>query len=526
VVPLIATLSDAFWELVEWRAGETPDALLAVDELGRTLTFAEYHEACLTSAGALCARGIRPGTAVSWQLPTWLESAVLAGALARLGAVQNPILPICRAREVGFMVRQTGAEYLLVPGPDPWRAFDYVDMAKSLDVPDLDVIPVERGRDPLCASSGPVSTPNAQVGKLPEYVAPGPRDVRWIFYTSGTTADPKGAKHSDQTVAAASRGVNAAFEMTPLDRFAMVFPVTHIGGVQSLIGMMYSGAGSIWTEAFEPRATVELLREHGVTIGAAGTSFWLAYLAVQREQPHRPIFPALRLCGGGGSPKAPGLDAEIREEVGGIGVASGYGLTECPSHCLNTVRDPHDKRAVSEGRPSPGVELRITDPEGRVLGPHEEGEIRVRAPQLCLGYVDSSLDADAFDGEGFFRTGDLAYLDADGYLVISGRIKDIIIRKGENISAKEVEDVLYAHPSVADAAVIGLPDAERGERACAVVTTVAGAAPLTMESMSQWCRAQGLMTQKIPEQLEFLDELPRNSMGKVVKTRLRDLYAE
>ena len=354
--------------------------------------------------------------------------------------------------------------------------------------------------------------------------------MRWVFYTSGTTADPKGAKHSDHTVAAAARGVNDAFEMTPADRFAMVFPVTHIGGVQSLMGAMIAGFGSIWTEAFEPHATVKQLREHGVTIGAAGTSFWLAYLAVQRETPDVPIFPKLRLCGGGGSPKPPTLDAEIRNEVGGIGVASGYGLTECPSHCLNTVRDPHDKRAVSEGRPSAGVELRITDPEGRVLEPFAVGEIRVRAPQLCLGYVDSTLDAGGvegggFDDEGFFRTGDLAFLDDDGYLVISGRLKDIIIRKGENISAKEVEDILYSHQAVADAAVIGLPDVERGERACAVVMLKPGAEPLTMDTMAAWCREHGLMTQKIPEQLEVVTDLPRNSMGKVVKTELRARYS-
>ena len=176
--------------------------------------------------------------------------------------------------------------------------------------------------------------------------------------------------------------------------------------------------------------------------------------------------------------------------------------------------------------------MRITDPDGRVLEPFAVGEIRVRAPQLCLGYVDSALDAGGVDGggvdgggvdgggfddEGFFRTGDLAYLDDDGYLVISGRLKDIIIRKGENISAKEVEDILYAHPAVADAAVIGLPDADRGELACAVVIPKPGAEPLTMDAMAAWCGEHGLMTQKIPERLEIVTDLPRNSMGKVVK---------
>jgi len=515
---------DDLWGLIEARADATPDALLAVDELDRVLTFGEYRERCRRQAQSLEPFGIGAGTVVSWQLPTWLESLVLVGALSRLGAVQNPILPICREREVGFMVRQTGAQFLLVPGPDPWRGFDYVGMAKDLGA-SLDgkpeVLQVARGREAVWAISRPLAEEIAQTNRWR-----GNPDVRWIFYTSGTTADPKGALHTDATVAAAARGVNDAFETTPSDRFAMVFPFTHVGGIQSLFGFLDVGSGSIWTEAFEPHATVELLRKHGVTIAAAGTAFWLAYLAVQREQPGTPIFPNLRLCGGGGSPKPPTLDAEVRDEMGGIGVVNGYGLTECPSHCLNTVRDPAEKRAVTEGRPTAGVEIRITAPDGTVLPAEAEGEIRVRARQLCLGYVDASLDTDAFDADGFFRTGDLGRFDADGYLVISGRLKDIIIRKGENISAKEVEDLLYEHPSVADVAVVGLADPERGERACAVVVRAPGTPPFTMSVMTKWCVDHGLMTQKIPEQLELVDKLPRNPSGKVVKQELRARFED
>jgi cyclohexanecarboxylate-CoA ligase len=523
VVPLSGI--DDLWGLIEARADATPDALLAVDELDRVLTFGEYRARCLAQADALREVGIEAGTVVSWQLPTWLESLVIVGALARLGAVQNPILPICRAREVGFMVHQTGAQFLIVPGPDPWRGFDYVERAKDLEMAkDIgpEVLQVARGRESVWAIGTPRGGTIAQTNVSTSW----PEGVRWIFYTSGTTADPKGAMHTDATVAAAARGVNDAFETTAADRFAMVFPFTHVGGIQSLFGFLDVGSGSIWTESFEPHSTVELLRTHGVTIAAAGTAFWLAYLAVQREQPDTPIFPNLRLCGGGGSPKPPTLDAEVRDEMGGLGVVNGYGLTECPSHCLNTVRDPAAKRAVTEGRPTPGVEMRITAPDGSVL-PHEtEGEIRVRAPQLCLGYVDLSLDGDAFDGDGFFRTGDLGWFDADGYLMISGRLKDIIIRKGENISAKEVEDLLYEHLSVADVAVIGLPDAQRGERACAVVVQAPNAPPFTMDAMTAWCVEHGLMTQKIPEQLERVDVLPRNPSGKVVKYELRDRFAD
>jgi acyl-CoA synthetase (AMP-forming)/AMP-acid ligase II len=210
--------------------------------------------------------------------------------------------------------------------------------------------------------------------------------------------------------------------------------------------------------------------------------------------------------------------------MGGLGILNGYGLTEVPSHCLSTVHDPPEKRAVTEGRPTAGVEMRITTPDGADLPRETEGEIRVRAPQQCLGYVDASLDADAFDADGFFRTGDLGWFDADGYLVISGRLKDIIIRKGENISAKELEDLLYEHPSVADVAVIGLPDPERGERTCAVVVQAPDAPAFTMDAMTAWCVEHALMTQKIPEQLELVDSLPRNPSGKVVKYELRERF--
>jgi cyclohexanecarboxylate-CoA ligase len=503
----------SLWRLVEARAAATPDSLLVVDEDDRELTFARYRDACLRTAAGLGALGVREGTPVSWQLPTWIESFVAVGALARLGAVQNPILPIARAREVGFITRQTGAELLLVPGK--WRDFDYPAMAEG--------VAAEGGRPAVVVVDRDL--PEADPGSLPPPPAAADDPVRWTFYTSGTTAEPKGARHTDRTVAASARGVNHALELGPADRFGLVFPFTHVGGIATLFGLLMTGAAAIVVEAFDPEPSTEVLRRHGVTIAGAGTAFWLAFLQVQRTQPGRPIFPKLRAMAGGGSPKPPTLHAEIKTEVGGIGVASGYGLTECPSLALGTVRDPDPKLAVTDGRAAPGVEIRIVTEDGRVLGPGHVGEVRVRGPQLFKGYVDASLDADAFDADGFLRTGDLGRLDVDGYLIISGRLKDIIIRKGENISAKEVEGILYAHPKIADVAVVGLPDTERGELACAVVVTAPGVDALTLDEIADWCHEQGLMTQKIPERLELVDHLPKNPAGKVLKEELRNQYS-
>ena len=189
---------------------------------------------------------------------------------------------------------------------------------------------------------------------------------------------------------------------------------------------------------------------------------------------------------------------------------------------------PHDtdeQLANTDGRPIEGADVRIVTLDGRVAFPDEEGEIRVKGPMVFHGYTDPALNADAFDDDGYFRTGDLGRLRADGHLVITGRLKDVIVRKGENISAKEVEDLLYTHPKVIEVAVIGLPDRERGERVCAVVQLAEDAGDLELSEVVAFCRDAGLMTQKIPEQLELRSEWPRAGTGKIVKKALRDEYA-
>jgi non-ribosomal peptide synthetase component E (peptide arylation enzyme) len=192
---------------------------------------------------------------------------------------------------------------------------------------------------------------------------------------------------------------------------------------------------------------------------------------------------------------------------------------------MNTVRDPDEKLAQTEGSATRGVEIRVVKADGSTARAGEEGELRARGPQLCRGYLDTSLNAQAFDEAGFFRTGDLGTLDAEGFVTITGRLKDVIIRKGENISAKEVEDLLYPHPKVADAAVIGLPDPVLGERCCAVVACRDPADPLRFDEMVAYLARQGLMRQKTPEQLEIVDNVPRNPTGKILKHELRRRFA-
>ena len=491
-----------FWPLVDARARLSPDALCALDERGETLTFAELRARAERVAAALAARGVGPDVRVSWQLPTWIESLVLVAALARLGAVQNPLLPIYREREIGFIVREARPRWLVVPRE--FRGFDHESLARRV------LAEIEReGGAPCSLLICDRALPEADPAALPPFAAPAGEPLRWIFYTSGTTADPKGALHSDETIAAGSRGVVLRFELGPDDRYPMVFPFTHIGGIGMLFVQLLCGAGAILIEQYDEEKTPPFLGANGVTLAAGGTPLVLRYLQYQRRHPEARVFPRLRAAMGGAAPKPPLLHGEVKAELGGAGVVSVYGLTEAPFVVLSSPRDPDHALANSEGRAAGGAELRIVD-----------GEIRVRGPQICRGYLNAALDADAFDGDGFFRTGDLGSLDSRGFLRVTGRQKEIIIRNGENISAKEIEDLLYAHPKIAEAAVIGLPDARTGERCCAVVVPASGAA-LDLAEIVRHCAAAGLARQKLPEQLELVAELPRNASGKVQKHLLQ-----
>ena len=501
------------WPLIEARASATPDALLAVDEHDRRLTFGDLRARSLRVAADLAARGVGEGTRVAWQLPTSLDAIVLVGALARLGAVQVPLLPLYRERELGFILQQTTPRLMIAPSE--WRAHPYAATARAVIVAlglTTEVVALDQGlpeRDPASLPAAP-----SGVGD----------PLRWIFYTSGTTADPKGALHADGTIAAGSAGVAAAYAIDEHDCYPIVFPFTHIGGIGMLFIQLLTGCGAVAVEQFIADRTPALLARHGITIAAGGTPLALVYLQQQRLHPERPLFPELRAVMTGAAPKPPALHDELRHEMGGSGALSCYGLTEAPFLTVSDVADSDDTRARTEGRPIAGATLRIVDSEGHPCPPGTRGEIQATGPQICRGYLDSSRNDEAFDGQ-WFRTGDLGVLDDDGYLVITGRLKDIIIRKGENIAAKEIEDMLHEFPGIADVAVVGLPDALLGERCCAVVVARIGAEPFGLADVEAFCRARGIAVQKTPEQLEIVVELPRNASGKVLKYQLVERYS-
>ncbi len=507
----------SLWQVIERRAAATPDAVLAHEDTGAELTFAQYRDACLRAAAGLHTHyGVGRDTGVSWELPTWNQSLVLVGALARLGARQNPLIPIYRGREVSFITQQSDAALLVVP--TVYRGFDFEAMAREIAAgrTGLSVLVVDRD----LPDGDPASLPEVEASPRSATEAP----VRWLFYTSGTTADPKGAPHTDLTVMASALAMAECLDIRPDDVSALIFPFTHIGGIGWLMAALFTGCTLLTTEAFDPATTPTFLAANDVTLAGSGTPFHMAYLAAQRAKGGETIFPHIRSYPGGGAPKPPQLHHDLKREIGGVGIVSGYGLTEAPIVVMATTHDPDGKLADTEGRPTPGVELIVVGLDGRRAGPGEEGEIRLKGPQVIRGYLDPSLDEDAFDDDGYFRSGDLGIVDADGYVTITGRLKDVIIRHGENISAKEVEDLLYSHPAVADVAVIGLPDPKTGERACAVVSVTEGQS-LAFDEMVAYLKDQGLRLQAIPEQLEVVEVVPRNPAGKILKHTLRERFA-
>ncbi|MBS9376293.1 class I adenylate-forming enzyme family protein [Rhodococcus sp. B50] len=496
------------WELIDTRAAATPRNIFLVDDFERTMTFAEYRDAVLNTAAGLKDLGVEAGDTVAWQLPTWLESMVLMGAVARLGARQLPLLPIYREAELSRLLDRSGAQVWALPSL--WKGTDYHALSERVRRTNPGI------RTVFCDNDLPVGDPAI----LPPPQVSGSH-VTWLFPTSGTTSAPKIVMHTDHSIMAGGAAFCHAQGLRPDDRYGIAFPVTHIGGANNLAGALRCGYSLALSQSFDPTETTASFRRHNVTIAGGGPAFYAAFLAEQRRNPSEPILPHLRFMTGGGAPMPPAMHRQVRDEIGGAGCAHGYGMTESCIVAMNHPDDTDEHLANTVGRPVPYVELDVLGADGPVAA-GESGEIRIRGEAVFQGYLGeptSGLDAD-----GWYRTGDIGQLDEDGYLHITGRLKDIVIRKGENISATELEDVLYAHPGIDEVAVIGLPDDERGERVCAVVCVTPGQ-QVTLSDIADHCTTAGLMRQKIPEQLEVVDALPRNPAGKVLKKDLRNRFA-
>jgi cyclohexanecarboxylate-CoA ligase len=485
-----------FWELAAAAAAKEPGRVLLADAYGRSLTCEQLRDSAERVAAGL---GIGAGDVVSWQLPTSLEATVMMVALARVGAVQNPIITVLRSREVRAMTSQVDASLLVVP--ETWRGFAHGNMAREMG---CRVVSLDFEGIPGPDLRLPVGDPSALTPP-----PAGASECRWIYFSSGTTADPKGVRHSDATLIASSYGMTDLMGFGPEDVYPIAWPFSHIGGGAMLATSLRRGTKLVLFDAFDPARTPEQMAAFGPTVLGSAPPFFRAYLDAQYRHRDEPLFPRLRACTAGGAPTPPEISRELSEVFGVGGVAQSWGLTEFPIATSASPHDPPDVLANTVGRPAPGVMTRVID-----------GELRLKGPQAFLGYVDRTLDPDVFDEDGWVRTGDLGSIDSSGNVTITGRLKDVIIRNAENISALEVEDVLLRHPGVADVAVVGLPDPRTGERVCAVIVPLGGAT-FDVTTVAAHCRSEGLAKPKWPEQVELVDVIERGPMGKILKQRIR-----
>jgi cyclohexanecarboxylate-CoA ligase len=510
-----------FSALVRRRAHATPDAPFLIDEHGVEVTSAGFAERVDRVAAALAAEGIGAGTRVAWQLPTRISTVLVMAALRRLGAVQSPIIPLYREREVGAALRTSDAEFFLVPGT--WRGFDYEAMAGQLAA-QLAADGGPRPRVLVIGHDAPESPDTAGLPPLPA----APDEVAWIYFTSGSTGAPKGARHTDATLLATGSAFagNGRLGARGREVGAMGFPVAHVGGIQYLISALAGGYPLLLLEAFVPDQAVDLFRRHGVTTTGGAPPFYSALVAMARAAAGEdPLLPALRTLKGGGAPCPPALYREVRAVLG-VQLAHDYGMTEVPMIAVADPLDPDDVLAETDGRVLPFNQVRIIGADGAPLPDGDTGEVQVAGAGVCKGYTDRDETARAFTEDGWFRTGDLGRLRPTGHIEVVGRLKDLIIRKGENIAPQEIEELLAQHPAVAEVAVLGLPDADRGERVCAVVVPAPGRPEPELGELTDWLRTAGLMPQKLPEQLEVVDALPRTGLAKVAKNELRTRFAD
>jgi acyl-CoA synthetase (AMP-forming)/AMP-acid ligase II len=471
---------------------------------------------------ALRAAGVEPGDVVAFQLPNWREAVVAFYALALGGYVLVPIVHIYGRKEVRFILGESHARaYISADRFGLVDYFDIVDGASPAECADLAlhvVVPTEPGAEI------PPSERVARVGwdaftdVAPAAEAGGvdPDDVCVLAYTSGTTSDPKGVMHSHRTLLAELLHMRPW--ITPGAPNLMGSPVTHATGVLgAVLAPMQLGQDIHLIDRWDPARVLDVMLEADIGAGTGASVFLASILEHPDFTPEHAR--RIRRVGLGGAPVPPALAERAAAE--GIALIRAYGSTEHPSVTGCRFDDDATKRHHTDGRALLGVDMRLVDHDGNEVAAGEPGEIWSRGPDLCVGYTDPALCDRAFDGDGWYHTGDVGVLDADGFLTITDRLNDVIIRGGENISASEVEDAIGALAEVAEVAVVAAPDARLGEHACAVVRLAAGVTSLDLPTITRHLADVGLARQKWPEELHIVADFPRTASGKIRKIDLR-----
>jgi acyl-CoA synthetase len=480
-----------------------------------TGTVGDVYDEALRVAGGLRALGLGPGDVVAFQLPNWVEAAVTFYACAMLGVTLVPIVHFYGPKEVGFILRQSRARAVVIVSAIGARDY-YADLSGIRStLSDLEHVVLVGGSPAggdhsfeALRRSSPIEGP----------AAVDPDGPALIGYTSGTTADPKGVVHTHRTLGCEVRQLS--FHQSERDRPNLTgAPVGHaIGMLAGLLCPLVSGRPLYLIDGWDPPKVLAAMVEEGIGAGSGSTYFFTSLLDCPGYGPEH--VELMRFIGLGGSP-IPNAVAD-RADALGISLVRSYGCTEHPSVTGSRHEAPKEKRIHTDGCPLAWVEVRTVGEDGLDVAVGEPGEILTRGPDRFAGYTDPALTAEAIDADGWFRTGDVGVLDPDGYLTITDRVKDIIIRGGENVSAAEVEQLLAHMGGVAEVAVVAAPDERFGEHGCAFFRMQDGAEAPDLDAVRTHLAAAGLARQKWPEEIRSVDELPRTPSGKVQKFVLRD----
>ncbi|MEA3299693.1 MAG: AMP-binding protein [Pseudomonadota bacterium] len=506
------------------KAAATPDAVAVYLESGEHITFGAILDEARRLAVSLQDLGLVAGDVVSFQLPNWREAVALDIAASLLGLVVNPVIPIYRDRELAFILDDAAAKVLFIP--DRFRNFDYPEMVRRLrpDLPNLaQVVVVRRERDHGDMLDYRALVDGADGGRL-RPAAVDPDSVKIVMYTSGTTGRAKAVRHSHNTLARALDNTREAWGLSAADVMLMPSPVTHITGFANGIEMpFFTDTRSAFMERWDVDLAIDYIERVGATLCISATPF-LQEL-VQRAAERGLTLPSLRIFACGGASVPPTLIRDTHRVLDNCRAFRVYGSTEAPLVTVGFLKPEEEALAAETDGRYFNWEVEVIDDNGQVLPLGRDGEITVRGPAMMLGYGDEAQTRDAFTPRGFFLTGDIGHLTPEGAIVITDRKKDIIIRGGENLSAREIEDVLYAHPDIQEVAVVAMPHERLGEGVCACVVPRPGAEPLSLDALKPFLAENRLAKQKWPERIELHAELPKTASGKVRKDLLRkDLW--
>ncbi len=503
-------------------------ALTAVQAESGTTTRFTYRELAAMAdrvAVGLSKLGVVKNDIVACQLPNWWQFTVVYLACSRIGAVMNPLMHIFRERELSFMLQHGEAKVLIVP--KVFRGFDYEQMVTALQpsLPALQHIVVVGGSgansfEALLSVPAWENEPDAR--EILTRHRPGPDNVTQVIYTSGTTGEPKGVMHTANTVMANIVPYAQRLQLDAEDVVLMASPMAHqTGFMYGLIMPILLKASAVTLDIWEPLKAIDLIRAEQCSFTMASTPF-LTDLAKNVAESGKTV-PTLKtfLCAGA---PIPGPLVEQARAVLGTKIVSAWGMTENGAVTLIQLSDPDERAFTTDGCPLPGVELKVVDFDGASLPAGQAGKLLVRSVSNFGGYLKRP-HLNGTDADGWFDTGDLARLDEQGYVRITGRSKDVIIRGGENIPVVEIEALLYRHPAIALAAVVAYPDERLGERACAVVVPKAGQT-IDLPSIVDFMKAQKVAMQYIPERLIVRDAMPSTPSGKIQKFKLREMLRE